>query len=137
MVARALVKAPLLDQDLGSEQTDFRVSECEEPGAPREGVRRIAPLHRHRSEDEAWYVLRGRLRFRFGTDEFDASEGSGVLLPRGVAHTFWNPAAEPTRYLLIVRPKTAALLQKLHQPGGTPSLAMRELFSEFDVDLLE
>jgi mannose-6-phosphate isomerase-like protein (cupin superfamily) len=131
------VQTPLLDHDLGSAGNDFQVSECEEPAASGAGVRKIAPLHRHRSEDEAWYVLRGRLRFQFGSEEFDASEGSGVLLPNGVAHTFWNPASAPARYLIIVRPKTAALLQALHQPGRTPSLPLRELFSKFDVDLLE
>ncbi len=137
MEAKALVKIPLLDQDLGSESTDFRVSEYEEPSAPKDGVRKIAPLHRHRFEDEAWYVLSGRLRFQFGAEEFEAPAGSGVLLPRGVAHTFWNPALEPARYLLIARPKTVALLQALHQPGPPHPLSMKELFSRYDVDLLD
>jgi mannose-6-phosphate isomerase-like protein (cupin superfamily) len=137
MDAQALVEIPLLDHGVGSERTDFRVSEFEEPAAPADGVRRIAPLHRHRSEDEAWYVLRGRLRFRFGSEEFEAPEGSGVLLPHGVAHTFWNPAPEPARYLLIARPKTVALLRALHRPRSPQQLGLKDLFSKFEVDLLE
>lgn len=133
----AFVQTPLLGQDLGSARTDFRVSEYEEPGAPQGGVRKIAPLHRHRQEDEGWYVLRGRLRFQFGTDQFEAPEGSGVLLPHGVGHTFWNPGPEPARYLLIARPRTVALLEALHRPASPDARPMRELFSEFDVDLLE
>lgn len=137
MVPEPYVQAPLLGHDLGSEGTDFRVSEYEEPAAPPQGTRRIAPLHRHRAEDEAWYVLSGRLRFQFGTEEFEASAGSGVLLPHGVAHTFWNPSAGPTRYLVIARPKTVGLLTALHRPEASPSIPMKELFSRFDVDLLE
>jgi hypothetical protein len=137
MAARALLQAPLLGSDLGSERNDFRISEYEEPGAPPDDFRRIAPLHRHRSEDEAWYVLRGRLRFQFGAEELEAAEGAGVLLPRGVAHTFWNPAPEPARYLLVARPKTVALLDALHRPQCPSGLSMRDLFAQFDVDLLE
>ncbi len=137
MELRPLVQTPLLHHDLGSELHDFRVSEYDEPGAPRGGIRRVAPLHRHRTEDEAWYVLRGRLRFLFGNEELDAPAGSGVLLPHGVAHTFWNPAEEPARYLLIARPKTVALLEALHRPEGPPMSPMKELFARFDIDLLE
>ena len=62
---------------------------------------------------------------------------SGVLLPHGVAHTFWNPAKDPARYLIIARPKTVALLQTLHQPRGPQSIPIKELFAKFNVDLLE
>ena len=78
MGAEPFVQTPLLGCDLGSEHTDFRISEFDEPGAPREGIRRIAPHHRHRFEDEAWYILRGRLRFQFGAEEFEPPAGSGV-----------------------------------------------------------
>ena len=81
-------------------------------------------------------MIEGALRFHFGEREFDASPGSGVLLPHGTPHTFWNPGPEPARYLLIVRPKTAALLEALHRgPEYPPNV--REVFERFDVDLLE
>ena len=63
------VQVSLVGHDLGSEGTDFRISGYEGAGAPLQGVRRISAIHRHRSEDEAWYVLSGRLRFQFGTEE--------------------------------------------------------------------
>jgi quercetin dioxygenase-like cupin family protein len=100
--------------------------------APRGGI----PLHRHRTEDEAWYVLEGTLRFRYGDREFDATAGSGVLLPKGTPHTFWNPGPGPARYLLIVRPKTAALLEALH-PGSGPLRDVRAVYDRFEVDLLD
>ena len=52
--------------------------------------RPIAPLHLHHSDDEAWYVLEGTLGFVRGDERLEAPAGSAVLVPRGVAHTFWN-----------------------------------------------
>jgi mannose-6-phosphate isomerase-like protein (cupin superfamily) len=51
----------------------------ERPGLP------IAPLHLHlhRSDDEAWYVLEGRLGFTVGDEERTAGAGESVLVPRG------------------------------------------------------
>lgn len=54
----------------------------------------IAPLHVHHADDEAWYVLAGRLGFRLGDEELSAGPGQTVLAPRGVAHTFWNAGHE-------------------------------------------
>ena len=66
----------------------------------------IAPLHIHHAEDEAWYVLEGTLGFRLGDGQIEAPAGAAVLVPRGVAHTFWNAAPEPARYLLVMGPTT-------------------------------
>ena len=127
----------LLHRTLGSKDTDFAISENQDDGSPT-GLRRGGvPLHSHRSEDEGWYVLSGKLRFLFGAREFEAPAGTAVLLPRGTPHTFWNPGPEPVRYLLIVRPKTAALLQALHSPDRPQSISRRDLYASFDVDLLE
>ncbi|TML68554.1 MAG: cupin domain-containing protein [Actinobacteria bacterium] len=52
--------------------------------------RPIAALHLHHQEDEAWYVLEGRLGFRVGSDEVDAGPGEGILVPRGTPHSYWN-----------------------------------------------
>jgi mannose-6-phosphate isomerase-like protein (cupin superfamily) len=131
------VRSPLLRQVLGSAATDFSIHENASGGDPSELPRNGVPLHRHRSEDEAWYVLEGELAFRFGSREFTVGAGSGVLLPHGTPHTFWNPGPRPVRYLLIVRPKTEALLQALHGPGGRPRESLRELYAQCDVDLLE
>ena len=50
--------------------------------------RPIAPLHLHRSEDEAWYVLEGRLGFRMGDEEIVAEAGNAVIVPAGMPHRF-------------------------------------------------
>jgi quercetin dioxygenase-like cupin family protein len=46
------------------------------------------PLHIHRREDESFWVLEGRIRFRLGDEEIVAAAGSFVFGPRDVPHTF-------------------------------------------------
>jgi mannose-6-phosphate isomerase-like protein (cupin superfamily) len=99
----------------------------ERPGLP------IAPLHLHRSDDEAWYVIEGRLGFTVGDEERAAAAGESVLVPRGTPHTYWNPSSQPTRYLLIMTPRIHRLIQALH--GGDRADYLR-IFEEHDSELL-
>jgi mannose-6-phosphate isomerase-like protein (cupin superfamily) len=46
------------------------------------------PLHYHRHEDEAFYVLEGTMRFRRGDETFDVAAGDFVVVPAGMAHAF-------------------------------------------------
>jgi mannose-6-phosphate isomerase-like protein (cupin superfamily) len=131
------VRSPLRDHFVGSAETDLKIFENREEFRPDRLPPRGIPLHTHRTEDEAWYVLDGRLRFRFGNEEFDAPVGAGVLLPKGISHTFWNPGPDPVRYLMIVRPKTAALLEAIHGPGPSDPRGLRAVYDAFEVDLLE
>jgi mannose-6-phosphate isomerase-like protein (cupin superfamily) len=100
------------------------------PGQP------IAPLHRHLLEDEAWYVLEGRLGFRLGEEEREAGPGDAVIGPKGIQHTYWNPASTPTRYLLVTGPRTASLLTALHDGTSRDREGVADLFSQFGVELL-
>ena len=61
------------------------------------------PLHIHNKEDEAWYVLDGKMTFYAGDDVAEASGGSFVFAPRGIPHTF-TVDVEPTRVLLLASP---------------------------------
>ena len=62
------------------------------------------PLHVHAAEDESWYVLLGRLRFRLGDAIDHAPEGSFVFVPRGSAHCFQNVGDAPARILVTFTP---------------------------------
>ncbi len=130
-------RSPLRGHSIGSPESDLQVFENHENFQPDRRPQRGVPLHTHRTEDEAWYVLEGALRFRFGAEEFEARAGAGVLLPKGIPHTFWNPGPDPVRYLLIVRPKTAALLDAVHRPGPPDPRGIRAVYDAHDVDLLE
>lgn len=62
------------------------------------------PLHRHLQEDEAFYVLTGRVQFRCDRAVFDAGPGDFVLLPVGLPHTFVVGPDAPLRALQISTP---------------------------------
>ena len=96
----------------------------------------IAPLHLHRNDDEAWYVLEGKLCVKAGDDTVEASAGAGVMVPRGTPHTYWNPHPTPVRYLLVMTPAIHQLIQALHATTDRSPDAMRALFRRFDSELL-
>jgi mannose-6-phosphate isomerase-like protein (cupin superfamily) len=61
------------------------------------------PLHVHRREEEAFWILDGGALFDVGGETFDASVGSYLLAPRGVAHRF-TAGARGARILFLFTP---------------------------------
>ena len=118
-----------MDRPLRAE--GFVIAEWRDGGETHAG-RPVAPLHLHRGDDEAWYVLEGRLGFRIGDEVVEAGPGEAVLAPRGMAHTYWNAGGTPARYLVVMSPTVAALIEELHQPGSDP----RAAFAKHDSELL-
>ena len=92
----------------------------------------IAPLHVHRGDDEAWYVLSGTLGFRLGDDEIEASPGSAVFARRGTPHTFWNGGQSEAEYLLVMTPRIAQLVEQVHEPGAD----IAAIFASHDSEIL-
>jgi mannose-6-phosphate isomerase-like protein (cupin superfamily) len=92
----------------------------------------IAPLHVHHSDDEAWYVLEGELGFRLGEEVVIAAAGCAVVAPRGTPHTYWNAGAAEARYLLVMCPRVARLIDAIHAPGAD----IPALFAAHDSELL-
>jgi mannose-6-phosphate isomerase-like protein (cupin superfamily) len=131
-----VVIPPLAGRVLGSGSGDFTIAEWQDPGGPPDPPRYIAPLHLHRSDDEAWYVVEGTLRIRMGNSEVELPAGSGVLVPHGTAHTYWNPCTERVRYLLIMTPTIYRLIQEIHSTRDRSPAHMRALFDRFDSELL-
>jgi len=132
-----IVAPPLAGNVLGSGENDFVVAEWRDPGAPAGPPRLIAPLHLHRKDDEAWYILEGTLRVRVGNEEVEARAGSGVLVPRGTPHTYWNPSSEPARYLLVMSANVYRLIQEIHAMKERTPAALRAVFQNHDSELLE
>ena len=122
-VRRAAYRRPA-----GSDDDDFVLVEWK----AEVGTHWIAPLHVHRSDDEAWYVLEGKLGFRLGDGEIEASAGSAVLARRGTPHTYWNAGSVEARYLLVMTPKIARLIEAIHEPGDV----IPALFAEYDSEIL-
>ena len=70
-------------------------------------------LHVHYADDEAWHILEGTLTFRFGDRQVEASAGTSVFVPAGVAHDYFE-AEGATRYLMILTPRLRELIAALH-----------------------
>src|SRR4029079_6003504 len=62
------------------------------------------PLHVHHREDESFWVLAGRVRFRAGDEEFGGGPGSFVFLPRDVPHAFIVEGDEDAHMLTLLTP---------------------------------
>jgi mannose-6-phosphate isomerase-like protein (cupin superfamily) len=118
----------LAGRSLGTPEGDFVIVEWK----AEVGAHWIAPLHVHHGDDEAWYVLEGTLGFRLGDEEFEARTGSGVFAPRGTPHTFRNGGDREARYLLVMTPKIARLIDAIHEPGAD----IPALFASHDSEIL-
>src|SRR6266850_1224503 len=93
-----IIASQLAGQILGSIAADFVIAEWKDDGGAVGPPRLIAPLHVHHQDDEAWYVLEGQLCVRRRQEVVEARAGSAVFVPRGTAHTYWNPAPVTVRY---------------------------------------
>ena len=124
----------LADGMLGGPDTGFVLVEWT-ADADTNQERPIAPLHRHHDEDEAWYVLEGKLGFRIGDDIVVAVAGEAVFAPRGAPHTYWHEGEADARYILVMGPKTYALIDAIHAAPSRDPDAMRALFDAYDSEL--
>ena len=73
------------------------------------GIIEIAPgreleSHVHTDEDDAFYILEGKMTFILGDQRVAAPPGTFVLVPPGVAHGFHNEHTLPVRMLNIHAP---------------------------------
>jgi len=98
----ALVKGPgegrtvhVLGADItikvSSEEANGAFTVIEGHTPPMEGP----PLHRHRDQDEWWYIVEGEYRFEVDGEEIYATAGSTVFAPRGSSHAFQNIGDKP------------------------------------------
>jgi quercetin dioxygenase-like cupin family protein len=62
------------------------------------------PLHVHHREDEAFFVLEGRVRFHADGRDIVAGPGSFVFLPRDLPHTFVVEGDEDAHMLTLLSP---------------------------------
>ena len=118
---------------VGSEQTDGRFG-LMEMVAPKG---RNPSRHLHYTDDEGFYVLDGELTFYVGEKTYQASPGTFVFLPHGVAHSY-TFETDSVRMLSIVAPgglerhfrdprfSEPAKGTTLPTPGGAPDPELLE-----------
>jgi len=96
--------------------------------------RYVAPLHVHHADDEAWHVISGALRFRFGNQHVMAPAGATVLVPAGTPHTFGNAGAAPSRFIIILPTRLDELISRLHASNPAEHAA---IYRRYHSELLE
>lgn len=128
---------PLAGNLVGSVGANFVVAEWKDAGGPPGPPRWIAPLHLHRNDDEAWYVLEGQLCVRVGKNVVEAAAGSAVFVPRGTAHTYWNRGPGLVRYLLVMSGNIYSLIQDIHAMTERSPSTLRAVFEKHDSELVE
>ena len=92
-----------------------------------------AKLHVHHSDDEAWHVLEGELRFRYADRSETVGAGTTVFVPAGVAHTYSSGTG--ARYLIVLTPRVSALIAALQSERDESRHA--EIYRQFESELLE
>lgn len=126
------VLASLAGMELGGAGSDFVIVEWTDSGESE--WEWIAPLHVHRADDEAWYVLEGVLRFRLGDEAFEVGPRGAVMAPKGTPHAYGNARrGELARYLLVMTPRIRGLVQAVHEPGARD---YADIFRAYDSELL-
>jgi mannose-6-phosphate isomerase-like protein (cupin superfamily) len=126
----------LQNQRLAPDGSKLVLVEWTIPGASSDVPEWMAPLHIHNDDDEAWYVVEGRLRVRVGADDHDVPAGGAVIGPRGIPHTFCNPDPEPARYVVVMSDRTSALLDVLHSGRQLEPDELRDLYVAYGCQLL-
>ena len=126
----------LLGGTLGTTESGFVLAEWRDAGTGNGERRLIVPVHVHRSDDEAWYVLEGTLGILLGEQNIDVPAGGAVMVPRGMRHTYWNAGSGPLRYILAMPPTIYRLVQAIHAATDRSPPALEALFREHDSEFL-
>jgi mannose-6-phosphate isomerase-like protein (cupin superfamily) len=76
------------------------------------------------------------LRVQVGNDEVEVRTGSGVLVPRGTPHTYWNPGPGRVRYLLVMTSNIFRMIQEIHAMEERTPSSLQAVFRKYDSELL-
>jgi quercetin dioxygenase-like cupin family protein len=94
------------------------------------------PLHVHRREDEAFYLLEGKMTFHVGDERLPAAAGSFVFLPRDVPHSFTVDGDGEARVLQLCSPPG---LEEFFREWGARPLdveAMAQALAPYSVEIV-
>ena len=125
-------------------ELSFKVDEAETDGRYAISATTAGPehpgttAHVHREHDDVFYVTAGTLAFQVGDEAFGAPAGTLVVVPRGLAHRWWNPLPEPVAFLNLHVPgygfeRFVGELSELSAAGTASPGAMVELGLRYDV----
>jgi mannose-6-phosphate isomerase-like protein (cupin superfamily) len=58
--------------------------------------------HSHETEDELFFVVKGRMTIKFRSHDVEVGEGECIIVPRGVEHC---PVADEECQIMLLEPK--------------------------------
>jgi quercetin dioxygenase-like cupin family protein len=62
------------------------------------------PPHQHQRENEAFYLLEGKMLFHADGRDYEGKPGTWIMLPRGGQHFFKNIGTSPAKMLVVISP---------------------------------
>jgi quercetin dioxygenase-like cupin family protein len=99
------------------------------------------PLHRHYSQDEWFYILRGEFLVQVGNDSVRLTPGDSAFAPRGIPHTFAMISEGEGQMLVLFQP--AGSMEAFFRRMGTLGREVvasqtipREVWEEHGMQLL-
>jgi mannose-6-phosphate isomerase-like protein (cupin superfamily) len=106
----------------------------------------MPPLHVHHREDEAFYVLDGRMTIFVGERELELGAGDCTVAPKGVPHAY-RVDSEQARWLAIGSPagferfvaEASVPAEGLRLPGGDPPIdadRLAEIAAAYGIEIL-
>ncbi len=106
----------------------------------------MPPLHVHRREDEAFYVLDGELTLFVGGDELTLTAGQCTVAPRDVPHVY-RVESDEARWLAIASPagferfvvEAAVPAEARTLPPGPPTVdpaKLAEIAAGYGIEIL-
>lgn len=130
-----VVTKMLAEQEIGG--SSISLVEWVAPPAP-DGTREyVAPFHRHFDDDEAWYVIEGRMGFYLDGEEVEVGPGGAVIARAGVVHTYWNAGDAPARYVLVMNTRIRALIAALHDDNLRAGRTTADVFRDHNSELVD
>ena len=57
--------------------------------------------HRHKTQEEVYFVISGTLQFKVGDDVFDAGPGAAVRMAPGAVRSVWNDGPEDAELVIV------------------------------------
>jgi mannose-6-phosphate isomerase-like protein (cupin superfamily) len=86
----------MMTADLGAEQVAFTHRRM-----PHHTGGKGSYGHRHKTQEEIYYVVSGKLQFKLGDEVVDVGEGSVVRVPPETWRSVWNDEPEDAHLVIV------------------------------------